>query len=87
MALAASWAARTMPADTTIAAVFPDGPQRYFDTVYNDEYCQAHDLIGAPAPPTEPRTISDPLTQVASSWTRCPTIIDPTCGPHAEPTS
>ena len=33
--------------DTTIAAIFPDGPQRYFDTVYNDDYCRHHDLLGA----------------------------------------
>ena len=87
VALVSGWLARTRSADTRIAAVFPDGPARYYGTIYNDEYCQAHDLIGAPAPPTAPHTINDPLTQVASSWTRCPTIIDPTCVPHAEPTS
>ncbi|WP_236725948.1 PLP-dependent cysteine synthase family protein, partial [Mycobacterium avium] len=36
VALVAGWAARTYPKDTRIAAVFPDGPQRYFDTIYND---------------------------------------------------
>ncbi|EJG3550556.1 pyridoxal-phosphate dependent enzyme, partial [Listeria monocytogenes] len=35
VALVAGWAARTLPHDTRIAAVFPDGPQRYFDTIYN----------------------------------------------------
>ena len=34
----------------TVVAIFPDGPQRYFDTVYNDDCCQAHDLLGRPRP-------------------------------------
>ncbi|HGM2514557.1 TPA: S-sulfocysteine synthase CysK2, partial [Neisseria gonorrhoeae] len=46
VALVAGWAARNLPADTTIAAVFPDGPQRYFDTIYNDAYCNEHELLG-----------------------------------------
>ncbi|MBZ1528319.1 PLP-dependent cysteine synthase family protein, partial [Leuconostoc mesenteroides] len=53
VALVAGWAARNLPADTTIAAVFPDGPQRYFDTIYNDAYCNEHELLGG-QPPTEP---------------------------------
>ncbi|MGY1943972.1 PLP-dependent cysteine synthase family protein [Nocardia asiatica] len=36
VALVVGWAARIFDADTRIAAVFPDGPQRYFDTIYND---------------------------------------------------
>ncbi|WP_279338332.1 PLP-dependent cysteine synthase family protein, partial [Serratia marcescens] len=43
--LVAGWAARTYPKDTRIAAVFPDGPQRYFDTIYNDDYCREHQLL------------------------------------------
>ncbi|POX07961.1 pyridoxal-phosphate dependent enzyme, partial [Serratia marcescens] len=45
VALVAGWAARTFPQDTRIAAVFPDGPQRYFDTIYNDDYCHQHQLL------------------------------------------
>lgn len=77
VALAASWAARTMPADTTIAAVFPDGPQRYFDTVYNDEYCREHGLLDV-TPPLEPAVISHPGARVVESWTRCTSVVDPT---------
>jgi cysteine synthase A len=76
VALVAGWAARTMPADTTIAAVFPDGPQRYFDTIYNDDYCRAHGLLDH-LPPDEPTRIDDPTRQVVQSWTRCATVIDP----------
>ena len=76
VALVAGWAARTMAADTTIAAVFPDGPQRYFDTIYNDDYCRAHGLLDH-LPPDEPTRIDDPTRQVVQSWTRCATVIDP----------
>jgi cysteine synthase len=76
VALVAGWAARTYPRDTTIAAVFPDGPQRYFDTVYNDDYCRQYNLFDH-EPPHEPAVINDPTEQVVESWTRCSTVIDP----------
>ncbi|WP_082948847.1 PLP-dependent cysteine synthase family protein [Mycobacterium sp. 1274756.6] len=74
--LVAGWAARTMAPEATIAAVFPDGPQRYFDTVYNDAYCREHDLLDRP-PADEPAVITDPTAQVVQSWTRCSTVVDP----------
>ena len=80
VALVAGWAARTMAADTTIAAVFPDGPQRYFDTIYNDDYCRQHGLLGH-LPPAEPAVITDPGERVVQSWTRCATVIDPAADP------
>ncbi|PJE18765.1 MAG: pyridoxal-5'-phosphate-dependent protein subunit beta, partial [Mycobacterium sp.] len=67
----------TMPAETTIAAVFPDGPQRYFDTIYNDNYCREHGLLDQ-LPPEEPAVIDHPTDQVVQSWTRCATVVDPT---------
>ncbi len=76
VALVAGWAARAMAAGTTIAAVFPDGPQRYFDTVYNDEYCRSHGLLGV-TPSDEPAVINDPTARVVSSWTRCVNVVDP----------
>ncbi len=78
--LAAGWAARTHPAGTTIVAIFPDGPQRYFDTVYSDEYCRAHGLLRTTAP-AGPATIAEP-TQPVQSWSRCTTVVDPS-GSHA----
>ena len=75
VALVAGWAARTYPAATTIAAIFPDGPQRYFDTVFNDDYCRQHHLLDA-EPPAEPLTISTPAETVVDSWTRCATVAD-----------
>ncbi|MDO3634993.1 PLP-dependent cysteine synthase family protein [Mycolicibacterium arseniciresistens] len=76
VALVAGWAARTLAPDTTIAAVFPDGPQRYFDTVYNDDYCRTHGLLDG-TPRAEPAVISDPRSHVVSRWTRCTTVVDP----------
>ena len=77
VALVAGWVARNSPAGATVAAIFPDGPQRYFDTIYNDDYCRAHGLLDA-APPGNPATIEDPLTQTVTAWTRCTTVVDPT---------
>ena len=77
VSLVAGWAARNHPADTTIAAIFPDGPQRYFDTVFNDDYCREHGILDR-MPPSEPLTIADPKTTVANGWTRCTRVTDPT---------
>lgn len=76
VAMAAGWAARTYPAATTIAAIFPDGPQRYFDTIFNDDYCRTHHLLDA-RPPLEPLTIRDPADTVVNAWTRCATVVNP----------
>ncbi|WP_338698083.1 cysteine synthase family protein [Streptomyces sp. Q6] len=59
VALVAGWLARTRAAGTRIVAVFPDGPQRYFDTVFSDEYCARHGLLGA-AVPHAPREVAGP---------------------------
>ncbi|EUA27873.1 pyridoxal-phosphate dependent enzyme family protein [Mycobacterium xenopi 4042] len=77
VALVAGWAARTYPRGTSIAAVFADGPQRYFDTIYNDDYCRDHGLLDV-APPTHPDQISTPTEAIVDRWTRCTTVVDPT---------
>ncbi|MFI7679486.1 PLP-dependent cysteine synthase family protein [Actinophytocola sp. NPDC049390] len=76
VALVAGWVARTHPAGTRIVAVFPDGPQRYFDTVYNDTYCAAHRLLET-ATADEPDTIDHPGEREVLRWTRCTTVVDP----------
>ncbi|HEY9267095.1 MAG TPA: pyridoxal-5'-phosphate-dependent protein subunit beta, partial [Mycobacterium sp.] len=72
----AGWAARNSDPGTTVAAIFPDGPQRYFDTIYNDDYCHAHGLLNK-VPSNEPATIDDPLAHAVTAWTRCPVVVDP----------
>ncbi len=77
VALVAAWVARTTPSGATIAAVFPDGPQRYFDTVYNDDYCRDQGLL-VNSPPRNPQLITDPRDHIVTSWTRTSSIADPT---------
>jgi cysteine synthase len=73
VALVASWLARTEPSHVRVAAVFPDGPGRYFDTVYNDDYCDEHGLRDAPAP-EEPGEIGSPAEREVTTWTRCVSV-------------
>jgi len=76
VALVAGWVARKHDPEVRVAAVFPDGPQRYFDTVYNDEYCAHHRLLNR-APPAEPDTIATTGERVVKHWTRCATVTAP----------
>lgn len=82
VALVAGWAARNNDPDTRIAAIFPDAPHRYFDTIYNDDYCAEHELLG-PAPASEPDTIGTPSEQVVRHWTRCSHVVDPVTAQEA----
>lgn len=76
VALVAGWLSRTMPADARIVAIFPDGPQRYLGTVYDDDYCAAHGLLGSPPAP-EPDLIGRLDEKEVTRWTRCTTVVDP----------
>lgn len=76
VALVAGWTARTYPAGTRIAAIFPDGPHRYLETIYNDAWCRRHDLLDR-EPPPEPDEIAEPDEGVVTAWTRCSRVRDP----------
>ncbi|MFM9373348.1 PLP-dependent cysteine synthase family protein [Streptomyces sp. Da 82-17] len=76
VALVSGWLARTEPRDTRIAAVFPDGPQRYLETVYDDAYCAEHGLLGT-APPPEPDVVGRTDEKEVTRWTRCTEVTDP----------
>ncbi|GAB08770.1 putative cysteine synthase [Gordonia araii NBRC 100433] len=76
VSLVAGWVARTRGADTRVAAIFPDGMQRYFATIYDDEYCERHGLLGRP-PAESPVTLDDPFSEQVARWTRCPNPQDP----------
>nr|WSW48947.1 PLP-dependent cysteine synthase family protein [Streptomyces sp. NBC_01001] len=76
VALVAGWLARSLPKDARIAAVFPDGPQRYLGTVYDDGYCAAHGLLDSPPAP-EPDLIGRLDEKEVTRWTRCTTVVDP----------
>ncbi|MGW6703839.1 PLP-dependent cysteine synthase family protein [Streptomyces sp. NPDC054956] len=76
VALVAGWLARSLPKDARIAAVFPDGPQRYLGTVYDDGYCAAHGLLDSPPAP-EPDLIGRLDEKEVTRWTRCTAVVDP----------
>ncbi|MGW1007540.1 PLP-dependent cysteine synthase family protein [Streptomyces sp. NPDC002520] len=76
VALVARWLARTLPAGERIAAVFPDGPQRYVGTVYDDTYCRTHGLLDRP-PADDPDEIGHPRERAVTRWTRCLHVTDP----------
>ncbi|WP_374777423.1 PLP-dependent cysteine synthase family protein [Streptomyces sp. NBC_01310] len=76
VALVAGWLARSLPKDARIAAVFPDGPQRYLGTVYDDGYCAAHGLLDSPPAP-EPDLIGRLDEKEVTHWTRCTAVVDP----------
>ncbi|MEU0352760.1 PLP-dependent cysteine synthase family protein [Streptomyces sp. NPDC006237] len=84
VALVARWLARTLPAENRIVTVFPDGPQRYVGTVFDDTYCREHGLLGD-LPADDPDEISHPGERVVTRWTRCTRITDPlaTTAQHA----
>jgi cysteine synthase A len=73
VATVAAWCARTMAPPTRIAAIFPDGPARYYTTVFDDAYCAAHDLLDRP-PADEPEEIKHPGEAEVTRWTRCTTV-------------
>ncbi|MFE3037840.1 PLP-dependent cysteine synthase family protein [Streptomyces canus] len=82
VALVAGWLARTNPLSTRIAAIFPDGPQRYLETVYDDQFCSEHRLLDV-TPAAEPEVVGRPDEKEVTRWTRCTAVSDP-LSPMAE---
>ncbi|AJE81649.1 PLP-dependent cysteine synthase family protein [Streptomyces coelicoflavus] len=76
VALVARWIARVSPAEQRIAAVFPDGPHRYVGTVFDDDWCRAHELLGH-VPADDPEEITRSAEMVVERWTRCRTVENP----------
>ncbi|KDN85881.1 pyridoxal-5'-phosphate-dependent protein subunit beta [Kitasatospora cheerisanensis KCTC 2395] len=79
VALVARWLAAATAPDTRIAAVFPDGPQRYAGTVFDDGWCRARGLLGHRLP-ERPDEIAHPGERTVTRWTRCRTVLDPLAG-------
>ncbi|MFF8594516.1 PLP-dependent cysteine synthase family protein [Streptomyces sp. NPDC015220] len=76
VALVARWLARTLPAENRIVTVFPDGPQRYVGTVFDDAYCRGNGLLGH-LPAEDPDEITDSRERTVTRWTRCTRVTDP----------
>ncbi|MFH9554885.1 hypothetical protein ACH4K7_00700 [Streptomyces globisporus] len=56
--------------------MFPDGPQRYVGTVFDDTYCRNHGLLDHP-PAEDPDEITRSEDRVVTRWTRCTHVTDP----------
>ncbi|MCH9729385.1 MAG: PLP-dependent cysteine synthase family protein [Actinomycetia bacterium] len=76
--LVAGWVARTSTPGERIVAIFPDGPMRYHGSIYDDDYCREHGLLGH-VPQAHPDVIETSADRVVSRWTRCATVTDPIC--------
>ncbi|MEV6593430.1 PLP-dependent cysteine synthase family protein [Streptomyces acidicola] len=81
VALVARWLAGRMPAEARIVAVFPDGPQRYVGTVFDDSYCRTHGLLDVHVA-DEPEEIAHSGETTVARWTRCTTVVDPLAAQH-----
>lgn len=73
-ALVAAWVARREPG-ARVLTVFPDGPQRYLRSIFDDGWCARHGLTGEPA--TAPVEIADPDAVEVTGWARCRRVRDP----------
>ncbi|SCG44166.1 PLP-dependent cysteine synthase family protein [Micromonospora coxensis] len=74
VARVAAWTARTEPG-ARVLTVFPDGPHRYLDSIFDDDYCARHGLLGpAHGHPVE---IHHPQAVEATRWSRCRVVVDP----------
>jgi cysteine synthase A len=74
VARVAAWTARTQPG-ARVLTVFPDGPHRYLDTIFDDDWCARHGLLGpARGHPVE---IPHPGAVEVTRWSRCRTVADP----------
>ncbi|WP_270154735.1 PLP-dependent cysteine synthase family protein [Nonomuraea corallina] len=69
VSVVAAWCARTAPPGTRVVAIFPDGPARYYTTVFDDAYCAEHRLLDRP-PNDEPDEIKEPGEAEVTRWTR-----------------
>ncbi|GAA3358164.1 PLP-dependent cysteine synthase family protein [Saccharopolyspora gregorii] len=81
VALVASWCARELGADQ-VAAVFPDGPHRYWGTIYDPDFLAAQDF---PEPAAEPVDADGIPSEVDSrtTWRRSRKVVDP-CARRAD---
>lgn len=72
-AMVAAWCARELGTDR-VAAVFPDGPDRYWESIYDDDFCRRH---GLNTKATEPSTVESMTGSADSGWSRCHAVPDP----------
>nr|WP_218888974.1 PLP-dependent cysteine synthase family protein [Saccharopolyspora hordei] len=67
VALVAAWTAAELGSDA-VCGVFPDGPQRYWQTIFDDDYLAEHGLVPQAR---RPSAVDSP------GWTRTSAVVDP----------
>lgn len=72
-AMVAAWCARQLDSDRVVA-VFPDGPSRYWESVFDDDFRRRHGLT---ALADEPDTVDSVADSVGLRWARCVGVPDP----------
>lgn len=72
VATVAGWAATRWPGP--VVTVFPDGPDRYLRTIFDDDWCARHGLLAPPR--THPHEIAE-CGDPAECWTRCESVRPP----------
>lgn len=80
VAVVAAWYARVLAPDQRIVTIFPDGPHRYWNTIYDDAYCREHGLLDHTIA-AHPDEIAHPQEHEVRRWTRCVYPIDPLTQP------
>lgn len=74
--LVGCWIASQMASDQVVVGVFPDRPERYWDSIFDEKYCKEHRLTtDALSLPEAPLTITDPSQRI-SRWTRCLKVVN-----------
>jgi cysteine synthase A len=80
-ALVARWAVTRADPTQRVVAVFPDRLWRYGETIYDDDFCRRHGLLGGP-PPGEPEELERPSDMEVRRWSRCTVVLDPRAAGH-----
>ncbi|GAA2789836.1 PLP-dependent cysteine synthase family protein [Saccharopolyspora taberi] len=75
VAVVSAWVARVEPG-ARVVTVFPDGPHRYLDTIFDDDYCRERGLFDRPIA-TRPVEIAHPRAAEVQGWARCRQVSDP----------
>lgn len=74
--LVGCWIAKHLPQDYVVVGIFPDGGERYALSIYDEYFCQKHNLLNRPAA-DEPDEIQHPEKYQVSRWTRCTNVCVP----------
>lgn len=74
VARVSAWIARTRPG-SRVVTVFPDGPHRYLDTIFDEDWCAEHGLLGPCR--GHPVEIPHPRAVEVTRWSRCTTVVNP----------